>query len=213
MKIKIKKRTNEAGQRGFKNVTPEPVRSDFTPKKMSSAYGDNEKMIAMDSDSEGKDAIIRLKDKDGDPVSISLNVKDIPDNLVIPTNKEIPVFSVKTDKQIGSLVKLPNQKAKFSPIEKGKKYTTVVGKDSEEIDDLEDDLEAIDEVTGQAGHSTLPSSAGAMSVLEAATDYSDTLSNDIRKIFEKNPNVKYPDLLKALKQLAVQTPPPMPSNK
>lgn len=133
----IIKESVEEVKRGFKNVTPEPVRSDFTPKKMGSAYGDNEKMIAMDSDSEGKDAIIRLKDQDGDPVSVSLNVKNIPDNLVIPANKEIPVFSVKTDKQIGSLVKLPNEKAKFTPIEKGKKYTTIVGKDSDEFDDLE----------------------------------------------------------------------------
>jgi hypothetical protein len=125
--------------RGFKNVTPDTKLSDLSPVKPSSQTvltRGQEYELATSGESEGKDAMIRLKDAAGDMVSVMIDTKKISDSLQLPAGKEIPVFSVKTDKQIGSLMKGPDGKVKFSE-KTGKKYTTVMGKD--ETDDEEGD--------------------------------------------------------------------------
>ena len=131
----------EEVSRGFKNITPDLSVKDLQPvspdvhKRLTRGQ---EYELATSGESEGKDAMIRLKDASGDMMSVMIDTKKISDSLQIPAGKEIPVFSVKSDKQIGTLSKGPDGKVKF--LEKGgKKYTTVMGKD--EADDEEGDEE------------------------------------------------------------------------
>lgn len=98
--------------------------------------GAEEYELKTSGESAGKNAMIRLKDADGDPISVLLDVTKIPQDLLLPANKEVPVFSVKTDKQIGTLMKAADGQVKFSE-KTGKKYSTVMGSDEEDIEDDE----------------------------------------------------------------------------
>lgn len=128
--------------RGMRNMTPEPKLSDFKPIKPK--YGTTrgeEAMVAMDSESEGKNYVIRLSDGKGDFSTVYFgNLETIAKDFNeagqhAAKNKEIAVFSVKSDRQVGSLTTDDQGKAiGFThTATKGKKY-----KPEAAFDDLED---------------------------------------------------------------------------